>query len=644
MKKPPQFHLSRLATGLVAVAASVSLGSCVIPIGGAEIGDLRVTWSFDGLQRCASVGVDNVTIQLIEKDKEGAGAKAFGQTAECIAGSMVIPDIIAGTYIMTAVGVGEVAVFNNGAGATIEVVPNEEIAVDAPLSLANGEVVSRIEFQYTFDGEPVCSNAGVATINAQVVDENGIAIAGSNTACVDGLAAVDGIRVGDHTLEVEALDGNNAVIFVGQRSLTGLQAGETLRLDPIDLAPSLVDATVRYTFGNERFCARAGVATVDAQLIDDAGRVVSGQNVACVQGRVDFVDVPAGTYTLHMDGVDGNNTVQYTLDQDDVVLDTAFVDLGVVDLRAGSSLLRVRFDLPAGETCATLGIANVAINVVRGNNGDEDDGARAGGNADCIAGELQLVAPPPGNSVITAEAVVGDDVVLAVTQNLILQGGSQIVNLGLVPIRSIVEVAWDLEGRELNAQSPGATPIISDDVSCSEADVDNVLVRIRRGNQLLETTEVACDTGRVEIPGIVIAGGPVQVELVGSREQEGDETFLAASAPLTLSAARTQLTRTLVPSLAFARVIWTGDCGTANANTVDIQVTAGGLTQGINVACAQGNTLFALPRPAVGNNVQIALRGVDGQGVPDLVVDPNDRAELLQAVAGINTFTFAGPR
>jgi hypothetical protein len=139
---------------------------CVIPIGGAEVGDVRVTWSFDGSQRCTEVGVDNVTVQLIEKGKEGAGGLAFGQTGACIEGSMVLPDVVAGNYTMTVVGDGDVAVFSNGKGIDVEVKPNQETPIDAALSLANGEVVSKIEFQYLFPGALNCSAAGVATITA----------------------------------------------------------------------------------------------------------------------------------------------------------------------------------------------------------------------------------------------------------------------------------------------------------------------------------------------------------------------------------------------------------------------------------------------------------------------------------------------
>lgn len=617
------------------------ISGCVIPIGGAEVGDVRVTWSFDGSQRCTEVGVDNVTVQLIEKGKEGAGGLAFGQTGACIEGSMVLPDVVAGNYTMTVVGDGDVAVFSNGKGIDVEVKPNQETPIDAALSLANGEVVSKIEFQFLFPGALNCSAAGVATITAQVIDENGIGIAGSTTDCVGGLAVVEGIRLGDHTLKVEAIDGDGNVRFAAVRALTGLQAGETLRIDPISLAAELVNAQVRYTFAGIANCAEAGVANVEAQLIDDAtDLVVDGQNVACVAGRFDFANVPAGTYRLHLDAIDGNNQVQYTADVDSLAFDTARKDLGVVDLDALASEVVVRFTLPAGETCASMGVANIDIRIV------DAAGGSTGQGVACVAGEVTLPGPAPGNATIFAEGVAGDTVVLTGTRAATLLPGRttapQVVTL--TPTRSVLELSWDFSLFEDQnvLLDDGEVPELT--TSCVDADVDTVLVRIERGNGinavLLESVETACNAGRVEVPNLVIEGGPVNVIFEGLRQQEGDSIFRAVVSNVALTGVRSSTSATLLPSIVFARVLWTGDCGVAGANTVDIQVSANGVSEGINIACAIGNTTIALPRGTEGSLVTIALRGVDGQGTPSV------RRQTIDSVSvqpGIATFRFTGP-
>lgn len=627
---------------LCAATLVAGVAGCVIPIGGAEVGDARVTWSFGGSQRCAEVGVANVTVQLIEKGREGSGGLAFGQTGACIEGSMVIPDVVTGTYTMTVVGDGEVAVFNNGKGVDVQVLPNQEIAVDAPLVLANGEVVSRIEFQYLFPGGLNCSAAGVATITSQVIDENGIGIAGGATECVAGLAVVEGIRLGEHSLRVEAIDGEGNVRFDAIRPLTGLQAGETLRIDPVALGAELVTSQVRYTFAGIANCAEAGVANVEAQLIDDAtDLVVDGQNVACVAGRFDFTNVPAGAYRLHLDAIDGNNQVQYTADVDNITLDQTRQDLGIIDLDALASTVVVRFALPAGETCASMGVANVDVRIV------DAAGGSTGQGVACVAGEVTLPGPAPGNATIFAEGVAGDTVVLAGTRAATLQAGRttppQLVTLA--PTRSTLEASWSFSlFEDGNVQvDDGEQPILT--TSCGDADVDTMLVRVERGNGanavLLDSVETACNAGRVEIPNLVIEGGPVNLIFQGLRQQEGDSIFRAVVSNVVLAGVRSTASASLQPSIVFARVLWTGDCGVAGANTVDIQVSANGVSEGINIACATGNTTIALPRGTEGSLVTIALRGVDGQGTP------SSRRQVIDGVAvqpGIATFRFTGPQ
>jgi hypothetical protein len=624
-------------TPLCVVVAA--LGSCVIPIGGAEVGDLRVTWSFEGSQRCSQVGVEEVTVQLIEKGKEGQGALAFGRTAPCVEGSMVLLDVVAGTYVMTVTGEGEVAVFNNGAGVDVVVAPNDETAVDAPLDLANGEVVARIEFNFRFPGGASCNEAGVTTINAQVIDENGIGIAGSATECLAGLAVVEGIRIGEHSLRVEAIDGDGNARFVGVRRLTGLQPGETLRIDPVALDARLSAVSVRYTFGGIRSCAQAGVTTVDAQLVDSDGAVVDGQNVACIAGRIDFANIPVGNYSLYLDGLDGNGAVQFTADVDDIVIAAAAEDLGIINLVPLSSTVVVRLALPTGETCATLGVANIDVRIVDAN------GGTTGQAVACVAGEAVLPGPAPGNATIFAEGVSGEDVVIAGTRAAILTAGRNApITVTLAPTRTRLEVGWNFNlVNDPNVQVAGDT-IERVSSSCVEADVDTVLVRVLRGvgqgATLLEAVEVGCSLGRVEIPGIPIQGGNVRVELEGLRQQEGDSIFLAEVNNVAVNAVRTRVAATLQPSVVFARVIWTGDCGVAGANTVDIQVSANGVSEGINIACATGNTLVALPPGTEDSLVSISLRGVDGQGVPR---PQRQTIDSVVVVPGIVTFRFTGP-
>jgi hypothetical protein len=525
----------------------------------------------------------------------------------------------------------------------VEVAANEETGVDAPLALANGEVVSRIEFQYRFDGQALCSAAGVATIRAQVIDENGVGIAGSDTDCVAGLAAVEGIRLGSHTLEVQGLDGDGNVVFVSppeRRALTGLQAGETLRLDPINLSAAIVDATVRYTFGGLRSCADAGVATVAAQVIDSAtDRVFTGANVDCVLGRIDIPNVPAGTYDLRLDAVDGNNERQFTELISDITFEGASLDLGVIDLVALSSQVEVRFSLPPGESCGSLGITNVDVRIT------DEDGASTGNNVACVQGQLILPGPAPGTATINIEAEVADDVVLTGSRQLSLDPGENVVTIALVPVRTILDVNWSFRLVERNDVSVAVEPLETPTTSCRDADVDTVLVSVSRGTTLLvPAVTTTCDTRRIEIPALPTAGGPITVKYEGLRELEGDSIF-EVTKTITLAGPRTLDTAVLAPSIVFARVVWNGDCGAAASATVDVQIQANGVTEaGFNVPCAQGTSVIALPRGTEGSTVLVSLRGVDGQGAPRAIRETVLADVDNPVVPGINTFRFAGPQ
>ena len=653
MKKPSvQNVFARLSLVAACAVPLLGLGSCVIPIGGAEVGDLRVTWSFNGQQRCTEAGVETVTIQLIQLDPEGDGAAlAFGQAADCIAGSMVIPDVIAGNYTMTAVGEGEVAIYNNGKGIPVEVIANDESSVDAPLVLVNGEAVATIIYPYTFNGDASCTVAGVATLRAEIYTKEGAFLVSETSDCATGVGTVTNIPLTARALRVFGLDNDNNVIFQSRGDvvdtdpelgpldvrLDQLQGGQTLRVNSVPLVAALATAEIRYTFGGVEFCGLAGVANVSAQLRDQSGRVVTGggQTVPCVQGSVSFANIPVGTYNLHIEGADGNDVVQFSKDVVGLEIEGSLFEVSV-DLVALASQLVVRFVLPEGESCASLGVAAIDISVV----------GAPGTTVACTAGEAVFAGPAPGvSATIVAEGISGADVIITGTDVLLLRPGRNELELELVPVRSILAVSWqfqiEVRNDVLDALVLGGNPLVRTSSSCRDADVDNVLVSVSRGAVLLEAVVTACDAGRVEIPALPI-GGNVTVKIEGLREQEGDSIF-ETTETFALAGPRTVRAVVLTPSIVFARVVWAGDCGAAGAATVDVQLRANGVTEaGINVPCAQGTVLIALPRGAEGSNVSVNLRGVSGQALPvgttELVLANNPKV-----TPGINTFRFIGP-
>lgn len=640
---------------LVLVGVLPVVASCTIPIGGAEVGDLRVTWSFAEKaddapsQRCADFGVENVTVQLIEKaPAPGQGAKAFGATAACIDGSMVLPDVVAGIYTLVATGDGEVAVFdNNKEPLTVDVKANVETAVAAPLVLTNGEVVSRVEFQYTFAGEPTCSGAGVTTINAQIIDENGRAIAGSTAECIVGLAVVEGVRVGDHTLQVEAVDGDGNVRFFKAITVpaNALQpGGKTFRPDPIDLDAALVDIVINFGFEDQDSCATAGVANVDVQLLDADGLVLAGQNINCVEGTATFIAMPVDVnddgqvdeldvYNVRVDGLDGGGEVLFSKTEDGVTFSPASPSLSL-ELDSVSSTVLIRFSFPDDPSCAEIGQPNMDIQIV------DVAGNATGVNVACIAGDSGPLIAAPGRSTVTIDAIVGEDVIFhGENDNVVLAPGNNVKVIPLVVVRSTLEISWDFS-LVVNAVEPPAViaPRITN--SCVEADVDTVIVRVFRAGILERAQAVDCDDGRVEMPGLAV--GTLKVEVEGVREQEGDAPFFSAR---TFNVANNREVEpfTLDPALVFVSIVWVGDCGIANAATVDVRVNALGFNSGINLPCAQGSQKLALPAGAELGQITIDLRGVDGQGVPKEFSEAADTIGPVDVVPGTNTFRFTGP-
>ena len=77
---------------LLGSIASVGLAGCLVPLGGGEVGELRVGWTFGEDDSCAAVGVETVSVQVASSD--GAG----GVEADCLTGAVVVPDLPAGSY------------------------------------------------------------------------------------------------------------------------------------------------------------------------------------------------------------------------------------------------------------------------------------------------------------------------------------------------------------------------------------------------------------------------------------------------------------------------------------------------------------------------------------------------------------------
>ena len=139
----------------------VSQLGCILNLGGGSVADVRVTWSFAGVQRCAGVGIEEVTIQLVDKEDEGdPNVPAFGIAAPCVQGSALIAGVVAGEYRVVVTANGPAAAWDNGGGADVTVSAGPGNAVAAGLVASAGNGTIPLPF---LDGRR-CGEAGVVTV------------------------------------------------------------------------------------------------------------------------------------------------------------------------------------------------------------------------------------------------------------------------------------------------------------------------------------------------------------------------------------------------------------------------------------------------------------------------------------------------
>ncbi len=632
----------------IVAATFAFMSSCAIPIGGGEVGDVRVTWGFllgnnVITQACGQVGIDDITVQLVSTDPKNVTdgvALAFGGNAACADGSLLVEDVIAGAYRMTVTGQGEV---NSGiATIDVNVGANVENQLSATMILSNGEVVAAIEFRYAFPAGASCADVGVETVTAQVFNAEPLAVAGARVDCVTGLVRVEGVPITNVSVRVAALDADNNTVFLGttQAEASALQGGETTTIGQVNFALSLTTATLRTSFDSEASCTAAGVTNIDSLLLRAEGNqnvVVDAQQIACI-GDPLVIQAPPGTYTLRIDGSDANGVVLFR-SEEQVTFNDAQADLGVVNLTSINSTLTVRFGFPAGESCLSLGIATLDVTTQVNN---EVQGIQV----PCIDGQVVFTGLSVGTATITAEAAVNGFVALSASQQVVLQPGRAANNVvvNLVAVRSQLTLDWRFQLRNLvgpqAAQAPNFDPA-DITTSCLDADVDVVSVRVRRGGLLIASADTACNAGQVIFQNLEIAGGNLAIEAEGLRQVEGDSIFaVPLGTTQALAGVRTNAVLTLQPTRVIVTFSWNELCTMAEdvngaAQTVNLRI--GQIFLAPNVPCAQGSLVVTLPAQANGATFDFIVQGVGVNAANNPVVE--NGAGLA---APVNSFTHPG--
>lgn len=120
-----------------------------------------------------------------------------------------------------------------------------------------------------------------------------------------------------------------------------------------------VDVPFRFGAGD---CAAAGVKTVRGALYDFDGQAAVAQAEAdCSEGRLHVPGVPAGTYSVVLEGLDERPCVTHAARLDEVRVGRSSTSTSPLRLGLAPRPVELRWHLPAGVTCASVGLRQVEV-------------------------------------------------------------------------------------------------------------------------------------------------------------------------------------------------------------------------------------------------------------------------------------------
>lgn len=121
----------------------------------------------------------------------------------------------------------------------------------------------------------------------------------------------------------------------------------------------VVDVEVPFRFGAGD-CATAGVVSVRGALYDFESRdPVAAAEAACATGRLRIPDVPTGTYSIVLEGLDGRPCVTHAARLDGQRVGGGATTMPSLRLGLTPRPLELRWHLPDGLTCASVGLRQV---------------------------------------------------------------------------------------------------------------------------------------------------------------------------------------------------------------------------------------------------------------------------------------------
>ncbi len=152
----------------------------------------------------------------------------------------------------------------------------------------------QVEIAWALGGRS-CTEAGIATIEARLVDTGGTVFAEATEPCEDGRAVLGPVAPGIYRLIIQGASRDGVITHQGGHEAVTVEEGETARPAKVNLQARGAVVTVVWWFANGRLCSVNGVATVELAVFDDLGREVHLMDYECdPEGPVTLDNVPAG--------------------------------------------------------------------------------------------------------------------------------------------------------------------------------------------------------------------------------------------------------------------------------------------------------------------------------------------------------------
>jgi hypothetical protein len=225
-----------------------------------------------------------------------------------------------------------------------------------------------------------CEQLGVRTVSIRVTQNGTLMQELTGILCSSGsrtmelpfgsyAAVIRGVGAGGQTLATVNVSGlvvtssqrvsTELLLFSAGNQLTG-NASLTFSWTVAGQAPSVG-------------CAGAGLSTVVASLVDPSTKeiVASTPDVDCANGSMLWESVPAGTYSLQLDGKNSNGLVTFgnvpLTEPFLITANTALEFSSVIDLTDFSSSVSLNWSFSNGATCGANNIEFVFIEITDAN-------------------------------------------------------------------------------------------------------------------------------------------------------------------------------------------------------------------------------------------------------------------------------------